>query len=365
MKELIEVTSLIKHPIFSDEILSPALRIISDKLASETTNVGAILEETLENFFETNASKITFNLSGHDLGRDDNKRLSESGNKVFYISIFTSHLKEILTPLVEKMASAKAEEDISFKDHSFIHSLATIMVKGLVPNMNGKAIKLTSDDRKSNCDCCGSVMSYILNLDTLEVTLLTGDKTDEECPYPNGRPNHQVELKVPSGKIVFANSFLELLEKAHGKDNVNRFEYIYQKSNGRTFQQNCTYGTNLSMDYFAEKWSVIDMPCGNASGYAFETDDGFDVFFSRKAITGVEPSFRVDGAVWQVSAMDYDQFCDLVKKAGISHTKAMKMIGCGEEPSIIEVDSGTYVFTHYYGSYEKQDDDKICEIKKV
>lgn len=41
------------------------------------------------------------------------------------------------------------------------------------------------------------------------------------------------------------------------------------------------------------------------------------------------------------------------------------MIGCGREPNIIEVDSGTYVFTYYYGSYEKQNDDKICEIKKV
>lgn len=69
------------------------------------------------------------------------------------------------------------------------------------------------------------------------------------------------------------------------------------------------------MDYFAEKWNVIDMPCGNACGYAFETKDGFDVFFSRKAVAGTEPSFSVDGAVWQVSAMDYDQFCALVKKA--------------------------------------------------
>lgn len=119
------------------------------------------------------------------------------------------------------------------------------------------------------------------------------------------------------------------------------------------------------MKYFSEKWNVVDMPCGNTCGYVFKTDDGFDVFSSLGNIGGAEPLFCVDGAAWQVSAMDYNQFCTLVKKAGISLNKAMEMVGGGEEPSIIEADSETYVFTHYYGSYERQNDDKICEIKKV
>jgi len=156
----------------------------------------------------------------------------------------------------------------------------------------------------------------------------------EECPYPNGMPPIDIELNIPSGKMVVANDLRDLFPVIGG------------------YNVNYTEGIRQTIVQYAEAGLAHGF-VGNTCPSVFQYTDGFNFSIGTQGyIEGTEDNDWEDTPVplegkeavagictdlWWYSICDYDEF---VKRAGCEPGEG--------ECDVVECLPGVYKFSNRY-----------------
>lgn len=199
-------------------------------------------------------------------------------------------------------------------------------------------------DGLRNCYCCGEEIGY---LQTNGIVLRIDEKP---CEFPNGVPNTEWELNVPSGKIVVANDLRDLFpaEVDHFDVNIPKGRHqttlaYAEHGISHAFVGNTCPGVYLCQD---GSYKIANPP----------SDDKWDEEKQEYVLVKPRPKFEgklrasICTDLWWYSICDYEDFQRRVKTLDEDARDFSE--------KIVKVKPGVYRFTHY-GEVDENEDEVI------
>lgn len=196
----------------------------------------------------------------------------------------------------------------------------------------------------NQCYYCGEYMKVTFDGETLY--------SSTECEFPGGIKEMNVDLRIPSGKMVFANDLREWFP-CHSDFNVNTQAGIYKTTRAyekvgmaHGFVSNTCPGVHQ-----VDKRTLSISGSGGEEGEETWHDDFNDYapLSKEEAIAVTAPGKEVGGIctdLWWYSVVDYKDFERRFVDLGgtLEEFKAYIKDRC----DIVKVDKGIYTFTHFF-----------------
>jgi hypothetical protein len=156
----------------------------------------------------------------------------------------------------------------------------------------------------NRCEICNEAM-YLEEVEPGKKVTVT-----KSCPAPQGYPPFDITLDCPSGQMIFANDFRELVE------------------GDESFDVNAILGTIKTIQGYEEK-KMLHFLVGNSCPGVMQRGDSEicvsreydEETDSRKTPEGFEEKYSVCTDLWWVSAMDYEYFKSQCKAKGIEESQ--------------------------------------------
>jgi hypothetical protein len=215
-----------------------------------------------------------------------------------------------------------------------------------VASLNKKSLLLVSTfsgSASNKCYDCGETLRLAFDPNKMCIYHYFTDgyqKDIDYCDYVKNDNVIKLKVKIPSGKIVFANDLRSILDKISknavdkGKKSMDSFKGI--KENASLYNKKCNMIYSYMVETYphviknSEKEIVITSPWlhgehfHNDSDYEFERSDYVDT---------------IDQYLWAFTAMDQDLFLSLTKDKSFEN-----------EYFTVDVEAGEYEFIDYFNS---------------
>lgn len=201
------------------------------------------------------------------------------------------------------------------------------------------------------CFECGCELPYVLkdaNTITLGLTYEQKDnhETDNTCPMKDKGKSFSFDIRVDSGKLVFANYFDDRRTDAQG----NKTEIFEPEDRyARKFSLNCALGRMNLTKHYAEQHNIAYAQMGNMSICIFvnKTRDSIIIGDTEpRSIKGHKSVGSISLSVWRWMAADPA----VLEKHGIV---------LDEDSIVLDVANGVYRVTNYYEFFDSWDESPI------
>ena len=322
------------------------------KLAEEIFNI------YFKEFFKTH----TIHLQGHLRGVFDNRTMASFENKRLwcdlkerYVDVIKNYL---LNPLVTKNYLSNPLVTANYRKRKIVKYFK-----------NGETNPHWIEE--IHCvDCgCNLKVKKKNNIYTNDLEESEADhwfyvkEAQSSCRFPTGVGHYSNIINVPSGKLIFSNSLLNLFD---GELSITSDKYISDKCGYRN-SINSDYGVKLNTEFW-NNLKVIYIQVGNTSPHLYQNPITHEITCK---INGAKKDTIdkgcIDTAVWAVFGMDYEEFMDLYKiniKNIENINDIVEEMEAEYKPIIIEVPIGKYEVTSYNAA-KYNDQDTFFTIKAV
>lgn len=197
---------------------------------------------------------------------------------------------------------------------------------------------------EAHCFGCGCDLPYILkDANTITVGLTyeqqKDNETDNTCPMKDQGKSFSFEIRVESGKLVFANYFDDRRTDDQGNE-VEIFEP--EDKYARKFSLNCALGRMNRTKYYAVQHNIAYAQMGNMSIGVFvnKARDGIIIGDTeRRSIKSHKFVADISLAMWRWMAADLA----VLEKHGIVPD---------EDSIVLDVVNGVYRVTNYYEFFD-------------